>query len=357
MTPSLDSLLNDASSFIQSEFNLQIQKSRLKVYSSENWKKFCKLNGFDVNSEGLYVPVSYSAYVRIDSPFLTSNIFHELYGHGLFVEHSRIGKKLTEIIQNNGDEKSFMFGEINPKEQPFGLTKYNIGNYEGFAVWLEALLCKETNNSKIWNAKKDGLREDYAQLFEFFQDAESKLSRFGFMSQLGFPKFYNADKVLDVVKRFYGSAFGNVDFVVIYGSQKPESDIDLFIVSNNASTNFFNGWLDIYELNREEFYHALRSLDISVTDPLFSGRLIYGDKNSFEQLKKQVLEQQITPEAIAYNLAEADKQREYLPYFSETNKRRKDCLSYIESFSQNAEQLSLGKKPLILTKLKQIYAK
>ena len=56
--------------------------------------------------------------------------------------------------------------------------------YEGFAVWLEALLCKETNNSKVWNAKKDGLREDYAQLLEFFEDAESRLSRFGLISQM-----------------------------------------------------------------------------------------------------------------------------------------------------------------------------
>ncbi len=354
---SLDSLLQDASSFIQAEFNLQLRQSQLKLYSSESWQDFCEVNDFDVNSEGLYVPISYSAYVKVDSPVLLSNVFHEYFGHGLFLEHSQIGKRLVEIIKQGDNEKDFLFSEINPHEQLFGLSKTNIGNYEGFAVWLEALLCKETGNSKVWQLKKDRLPNDYISLFEFFQDAEQKLSRFGFMAQLGFPKFYDSNKVLDVVRRLYGSAFNNIDFIILYGSQKPEKDTDLFVVSTNQSRNYFNGWLDIYELNRGEFYHALRHLDISVTDPLFSGVLIYGDRNHFEQLRQKVLEQPITPETVEYNLTEAEKQKALLPLIPETDKRRKDCLSYIDSFSQNAEQLSLGNKLLTLKNLKKIYTK
>lgn len=352
---SLDSLLLDASSFVSSEFNLQLQKSQLKPYSSDNWQQFCNINCFDVTSDGLYVPSSYSAYVKSESSFLISNIFHEFFGHGLFCEHSYIGKRLVDIIQNNGAEKAFLFDEVNPQEQSLGLCKRNIGNYEGFAVWLEALLCEETTNSKVWQMKKDGLPDDYISLFEFFQDAEQKFSRFGFMSQLGFPKFYNDRKVLDVVKRLYGSAFTNVDFVVLYGSQKPESDIDLFIISSNPSANYFNGWLDIYELDRGEFQGLVNRLDISVTDPLFSGRLIHGDSSSFEQLRAQVQNQPITPEAITHNFVEAKKQRYLLQKFSESDKRKKDCLSYIDSFSKNAEQLSRGSKPLTLRNLKDIY--
>jgi len=355
MSKSIDSLLLDASSFVSSEFGFNIEQSKLKPYSPENWQEFCQVNGFDVNSEGLYVPVSYSAYVKTDSPVLISNIFHEYFGHGLFCEHSQIGKQLVDIIQNDDDEKSFMTNEVNPQEQPLGLCKTNLGNYEGFAVWLEALLCEETNNSKVWQLKKDRLPDDFVSLFEYFEDAEQRLTRFGFMSQLGFPKFYSEDKVLDVVKKLYSSAFDNIEFVVLYGSQKPESDIDLFVVSNNPSTNYFNGWLDIYELNREEFNELSTNLDISVTDPLFTGKLIYGDGNHFKRLKEKIQKQIVTQKAVYHNLKEADKQKKLLPYLSETNKRRDDCLSYIESFSQNAEQLSLGNKPLTLTNLKKIY--
>lgn len=354
---SLDSLLNDASSFVSSEFGFDIKQSKFKPYSPDNWQEFCQVNGFELNSSGIYIPASFSAYVRSDSPFLTSNILHELYGHGLFVEHSQIGKKLTEIINANGDEKRFMFGEVKPREQTFGLTKYNIHNYEGFAVWLEALLCRETGNSKVWNTKKNGLRDDYIQLSEFFENAETQLSRFGLISQMGFPKHYNDEKVLDVVKRLYGYRFGNVDFVVLYGSQKSESDIDLCIVSSNPSNQYFNGWLDIAELNREDFQNRRDNLDIALTDVMFSGKLIYGDENQFVQDKQKVMDMPISKNMIKYNQMKSNLQQDYLLSYEDDNRMKKLCLSYIQSFSQNAKQLSLGNKPLTLANLKQLYAK
>ena len=82
---SLGSLLLEASSFISSEFNLQIQQSKLKPYSSKNWQQFCQVNGFEESAGGLYVPQSLSAYVNTASPFLTPNIFHEYFGHGFFL--------------------------------------------------------------------------------------------------------------------------------------------------------------------------------------------------------------------------------------------------------------------------------
>ncbi|NMB66471.1 nucleotidyltransferase domain-containing protein [Candidatus Woesearchaeota archaeon] len=351
----LDSILLDASSFVSSEFGFDVEQSKLKPYSPENWQEFCQTNNFDINSSGIYVPASYSAYVRTDSLFLTSNIFHEFYGHGLFVEHSQIGKRLTEIIQNNGDEKSFMFDEISPQEQTFGIAKHNIHNYEGFAVWLEALLCNETGNSKVWQLKRDRLPDDFVSLFEYFQDVEQRFSRFGLISQMGFPKHYDDDKVLGVVRKLYGSNFNNVDFVVIYGSQKPESDIDLCVVSSNPSTQYFNGWLDIAELNREDFQNRINNLDIALTDAMFSGRLIFGDGITFHQYKQTILEKPISQEMIEYNKRKSKLQKEYLSSYRDNDRTKKLCLSYINSFSQNAEQLILGNKPLTLKTLQQLY--
>ncbi len=62
---SLDSLLSDASSFVISEFGFDIKQSKLKPYSSDNWQDFCQANNFDINSSGIYVPTSYSAYIRV----------------------------------------------------------------------------------------------------------------------------------------------------------------------------------------------------------------------------------------------------------------------------------------------------
>ncbi len=345
---SLNPLIKEASGFCSSEFNLEIKKSKLKIYSEENWKEFCRVNNFVVGNEGLYVPLSYSAYVNVSSDVLVSNVFHEFFGHGLFCEHSQIGKNLVDIIKNRGNEKSFLYDEVNTKEQPLGFCKTNIGNYEGFALWLEDLLCKETSNKKIWDLKKSRLPDDYVSLLEYFKSKEQELTRFGFMSQLGFPKFYDNEKIIEILKHFYSGQFNNIGFIILYGSRKPESDIDLFVVSTNPSQNHFNGWLDIYGLNREEFQGLIRKLDISITDPLFTGTLIYGDEIYFKQIKQNILEQEITQEAINYSLLKAEEQRRYLPCFEDMPREKKACLSYIFSCIRNAEELSRGNKLLTL---------
>lgn len=351
----LDKLVLQATEYISSEFSISLEKTQLKSYSNEQWEKFCDLNYFNKYSEGIYIPESYTAYINTKSEVLESNIFHELYGHGLFVEHSNIGKQLMNIIQNKGDEKKYLFDEINPQEQFFGLAKHNIQNYEGFAVWLEALICEETGNKNIWELKKNKLPEEYIELFDYFKDFEKNYSRFGLISQLGFPKFYNNKDVVEITKRIYKESFENIELIIIYGSKKPESDIDLFIISDKQSKNYFNGWLDIYELNKNEFEKLSANLDISVTDPIFTGELIYGNTNSFEQLKQKIEKQTITQNTIKHNLNEAEKQKNFLKKIHKTDKRKKDCLSYINSFSKNAELLSKGYKALTLKNIKNKY--
>ncbi len=352
----LDYLLLDISSFVKTEFNLELQKSQLKMYSRENWQQFCQVNGFEQQAGGIYVPQSFSAYVNAESSFLMPNIFHELYGHGLFIEHSQLGKELVKIVQNVGDGNNYLHDKIDPLIKPLGLCRQNIGNYEGFAVWMEALLCQETGNEKIWQTKKISIPKFYQNLYEHFQDAEKKLTRFGLMSQLGFPKHYCVQEVVSVLKQLYGlDKFANIEFVILYGSKKPESDIDLCVISSNPSTQYFNGWLDLAELHIEDFQKRLDNLDIALTDSMFSGELIYGNRNQFAQFKQKVLDTPITTEAIEYNFAKAQSQRDYFPNYKDNPRLRDLCGSYIDSFGWNAEQLSLGNKLLTLANLKNIY--
>lgn len=337
--------ISEGFEFIKSELNLSIEKSLLKFYSPQNWKIFCKLNNLNATSEGLYVPQTYSAYVRTETPFLVSNVFHEYFGHGLFCEHSEISKIMDGITEKK------LYNEINPKEQIFGFTKRNIENYEGFALWLEAILCSETGNKDVWERKKSLLPDENVLLFEFFNDMELKMSRFGFVSQLGFPKHYDSEKILNVLRFIYSDGFQNIEFVVLYGSKKPKSDIDLFIVSENRSQNYFNGWLDIYELNRADFKDLASKLDISVTDPLFSGELIYGDEIVFEKTRQDIKTQQISNEAINHNLAMAKEQKNFIQKFNEGARERKISSSYSMSYARNAEELQKGEKPLTLNNL------
>lgn len=359
MSLPLHELILEASDYVDLEFNLKLTKSRIKLYSSEEWELFYETNknsiaGLQENHEGLYIPNNYLAYLKNDSKFLINNAFHELFGHGLFCEHSCIGKNLVEIIHENKDNVYLLYSEINSNIQPYGLTKHNIWNYEGFAIWLEELLSKETNNEQSFSKKKQETPNEYITLLDLFKEAEEKLTRFGFMSQLGFPKIYSQDKLVNTIKQLYGPSFENIQLIVLYGSKKPESDIDLFVVSKNKSQNIFNGWLDIYELNTLEFNYMVSCLDISVTDPLFSGTLIWGDINQFAQIKDIIKTMPITQKAIAHNINAAEKQEELLPYFEHKPREKKICLSYMQSYKTTAQEFYRGNKVLTLKRIKAI---
>lgn len=351
MVLNLSSLINESSEFLNSEFNIRTEKSKLKIYSPEEWKQFCTINDFVLYSDGIYVPKSYLAYVNSGSDLLITNIFHEFFGHGLFCECSAIGKNLVNIIDDKERAYNFLYGSVDSNIQPLGLAKKNIWNYEGFALWLESLLCEETGNKSVWNSKKNRIsKEDYS-LFQYFQRTEKELTRFGFMSQLGFPKYYDYEKIVTLLKHYYGINFSNIDMILLYGSQKPESDVDLFIVSKNKTLKLFNGFLDIYELNRHDINNLLDNLDIEVTDPLFSGTLIYGDRKYFEKLKQYVINLPITNEAVSHNFWKAREQRSYLPHFKDNSKSKASCISYISSYTINAERLRMGNKSLTLGNL------
>ncbi len=348
--------VSDSLNFVNSEFGFVPEVSQLKVYSAADWRLFYEANkdsiiGFQGYDEGLYVPKSYCAYVHEDSPVLVPNVFHEFFGHGLFCEHSSIGKSLVEIIQEGGDANGFLYSPIDPNVQPLGLTTRNIGNYEGFALWLEALLCEQTGNEDVWKMKRDKISEEYVGLFEFFKDTEQKLTRFGFMAQLGFPKHYNPKRLVDTLKHLLNSNIDHVNFIILYGSQKPESDIDLFVVSNRPSTNYFNGWLDIYELSMEDFENLVGLLDISVTDPLFCGDVIYGDVSLVDRFKEYVLGCEITQEAIQHNLRRAKEQSEYARQSNPNSRDFKLASGYAESYEITARELGKGNKVLTLANI------
>ena len=180
MQKTLDSILEDASDYVESEFKLNLEKSELKIYSPENWRLFCEANHFQEEASGLYVPDSYSAYVKSDNSFLVQNIFHELYGHGLFCEHSDIGKKYV----SSDDKKSFLYNLL--KEPRYGFFDRNVHNYEAFAVWIEGLLSQEIDSAEAWNAKKLVMPNYYHQLLEYMNSIEKELSREDLMMQMGF---------------------------------------------------------------------------------------------------------------------------------------------------------------------------
>lgn len=363
----LNNLVLESEEVLLSEFRIKPERSNYTVHS--DWNGFVNGTGSHPDSHGVYLPRDLSAHLKESSEFLAVNLLHEYFGHGLFCEHAISGQRIvslekalekTEKEMLNVSElpahQKFQVDETNPffekyKSQREELQQFfsqNVHNYEGFAMWLEHFLSKATNKEVLFEQKMDELvHPDYKKLFEKFFSFSEQNGNFALFAQLGFPKYYNHVTIIDTLKKFYKDDFESIELAIIYGSQKPHSDIDLFIVSDKVQSSY-NNWLDIYTRTPKEFEEDLSHFSIAVTDPLFSGRAIIGNSDYQEQLKQRVLHQPITQEAIQYNLTQSDEQARISLMYPKNSKERRIAESYQESFRRNAEELQRGNKILTL---------
>lgn len=350
-----------------SEFGIKPEKSTYTIHS--DWNGFVNNTGSHPDSHGVYLPRSLSAHLKESSEFLSVNLLHEYFGHGLFCEHAISGQRIVSLeqalaetekemlnVSEPPEQQKFQVDETNPfferyKSQRKELQQFfsqKIHNYEGFAMWLEHFLAKAINNESLFEQKMDELvHPDYRKLFEQFHDFSSQYGNFALIAQLGFPKHYEDTTIVETLRNLYKEDFKSIELAIIYGSQKPHSDIDLFVVSDKIQSGY-NHWLDIYARTPEEFEVDLNNFSIAVTDPLFSGRTIIGNSDYQEKLKQRVLNQPITQEAIQYNLTQSDEQERIALMYPENSKERKIAESYQQSFRKNAEELQRGNKVLTL---------
>lgn len=363
----LQNLVLKSEEVLLSEFKIKPEKSTYTIHS--DWNSFVINTGSHPDSHGVYLPRDLSAHLRESSEFLSVNLLHEYFGHGLFCEHTISGQRIVSLEEALAEtekemlnvselpaQQKFQVDKTNPfferyKKQREELQQFfsqNVHNYEGFAMWLEHFLSKATDNESLFEKKMDELvHPDYRKLFKQFHDFSSQNGNFALIAQLGFPKYYEGTTIVDTLKNLYKDDFESIELAILYGSQKPYSDIDLFIVSDKIQS-CYNHWLDIFARTPEEFEVDLSNFSIAVTDPLFSGKAIIGNSDYQEKLKQRVLNQPITQEAIQYNLTQSDEQARISLMYPENSKERRIAESYQESFRRNAEELQRGNKVLIL---------
>jgi len=366
---SLRKLVLESEEILLSELSIKPEKSIYQVYPDNKWFEFVRKTGSHPDSHGVYLPRALSAYLKESSEYLPVNLLHEYFGHGLFCEHAITGQKIVSLEQSLAetekqmlnlaelpDGSHFQVDETNPyfqqyKSQRGELQQFfsqNVHNYEGFAMWLEYFLSKAINQEDLFEQKMDELvHPDYKRLFEQFQSFSEQNGNFALIAQLGFPKYYDNNTIVDTLRRIYKDNFDSIQLAILYGSGKPYSDIDLFIVSDKIQS-CYNPWLDIYVRTPSDFETDSINLSIAVTDPLFSGKTIIGNSNYQQQLQQRILHQPITQEAIQYNLTQSKEQERIALMYPENSKERDIAQSYQQSFKRNAEELQNGNKILTL---------
>ncbi len=329
----------------KTELGFEVEQSTLTPYDETQWKAFVEQNhaafpNLTLSGEGLFVPSVLKGYVR-PSPRIIPNAFHELFGHGLFCEHSSSGKTLVERAREGAGDAYLQ--EWKGREET-GLSGPRIVAYEGFALWTEGFLSDATGNGDAWRRKLDAIPQEAQELWAYAAKTEGALTRKGFLRQLGFPVEVPDKDVVQLLRNVYGARFSDISMVVVSGSELPGHDLDLYVVHNGAPRNWNTGWLDVGEYNARQLEADVDNLDIAALSTLFEGRAVYDPENAFGRLRERALDADITEDAIAQNERSAQRNSEFRDKLVPSLQRVAD--GYTQSFRAQAAALREGTKLL-----------
>jgi len=345
-TDHISSVLSVANAAMRDIFGSSIERSRLVTHSDESWDDFASSNETLQHTTGCFDPVLLRAHVKKSSAHLVPDLFHELYGHGFLLERSPIGKlfadsqrtALPELMASNRHEP---YGILNPLRE----------NLEAFAHWLESELCERTGHCTDWKRKEAALPTDAMAIYAYATGIQQRFTTLGFAKQYGIPMMPRKDAVKAVLLENFPIDRSKGDFAVLYGSRKPASDIDVFVVTDNIEGNVYWGWLDVYVLSHEQLIGSRHSLDLSVTDPIFTGDLVVGDDVRFECLRESLRQAPITQECIAYAEQASRAQDAFAADTSLDDEMRGKQARYAMCYQRQAAQMREGRKALTLREL------
>ncbi len=346
-----EELISDINDYYQNLLGYSVENTALKLLSEEQWNFFCRKNNLN-EITGVYLPRSQTAVVPEDNPL---SLFHEYFGHGLFCEQSLAGRKLVDLEKKlleeekqEFQEKQFSLEDIqkfrgnNRTFQELNeLSEKNLRLYETFALFSEYILSKRFDLEELFEKKYRSLisRSNIMNTMINFSKECGDLSIF---YQFGLARRTTPERVRKLLEGIYGKE--NIDksrLILLAGSKKPFSDIDLF-ASSNYLPSTKKQWLDLVVLDEKDFERRLKLFEVQIICPISSGEFVAGDKKYWEQKKKQLLEQPITNDAIQYNLKLSKEQRELALIYPP--EERKIGLSYSQTYLANALALKKGKR-------------
>ena len=232
--------------------------------------------------------------------------------------------------------------------------RQNLELYEVFAIWTEYLLSGEYNLREDFEGKYDSLSGQEKEAVDSIINFSKSYGNLATFYAQGMARRTTVARVKRLLEDIYKDKLKDVRFVLLYGSRKEFSDIDVFMVGNEIP-RIKNDWIDVVSYSEGEFEEKRRLFDVEISDPLFSGEIILGDKIYFERQRGLLVQQPITDKAIKYNLQEAENQKKYAYDFPEDSEGRKMGLSYTATSRFMAENLRKGKR--IFTKKDLLYSK
>ena len=340
----LSDYIEISNSFYQDLLEYKPKQTSLQQIPKTQWNEFATQRGLNPSSSGIYLPRNQTAVIQQDNPL---SLFHEYFGHGLYCEQSLEGMKLVNLEKRLLEEekqefqrKQFNLEDIQKfrqQNQTFRELeehrKQNLAQYELFAIWTEYLLSEEFKIKDKFKRKYDSLKNGEKESIDSIINFSEVYGDLATFYAFGLSKVQDQKRLLRLAHDIFGRKLERTRLILHFGSEKPFSDIDLFVVSSDIPSTY-DPWLDVRAYKHQDITGGIKVLNPMITDPIIVGKLVFGDEDYLGELRRKILVQPITEEAIRFNL------REY-----ETEKRR----SKDESLGEYLQDKNLKSAKTFLT--------
>lgn len=357
----LRNLLETSNSFYQDLLGYKPEQTSLQEVSKSKLKKFAEQRELDVNSFGIYLPRNQTAIIQEGNLL---SLFHEYFGHGLYCEQSLTGRELVDLERRLlkeekefFNEKKFIKEDLDNFRKENETFKYlinfkenNLGIYEGFAIFTEYFLSKNFGLKNLFEEKYENLNGNFGK---YVNDMISFNNGFGDLATFfafGLSKVQDQKRLLRLAQDIFGRKLERTRLVLHFGSGNPFSDIDLFIVSSDISSTY-DPWLDVRAYKYQDMTGGIKVLNPMITDPIVVGRLVFGDEGYLEELRRKILVQPITEEAIRFNLREYETEKKRSKDESLGEYLQDKNLRSAKTFLTNSFALKNGHKLLTVKEL------
>jgi hypothetical protein len=350
--PQIRTLLDSSNQFYKDLLGYKLEQTSLQQIPQNQWNEFSTQRGLNPNSSGIYLPRNQTAIIQEENPL---SLFHEYFGHGLYCEQNLIGRKLVDLEKKLLEEEKQEFfnsrftlediQKFRQKKPTFqeleNFRQENLGKYELFAIWTEYLLSSEHALKDLFERKYDSLSGQEKEAVDSVIGFSEQYGNLATIYAQGMARRTTAKRVRRLLGGTYGNeAVNNSKLVLLTGSKKPFSDIDLF-ASSDYLRSAKNDWLDLVVFDEEDFERRIGLFEVQLTLPIMEGEFVAGDENYLQQKIRQLQEQPITEEAIKHNFEKSDKER---IASEETNdeEQKRVFSSYSKSYLANALALRRG---------------
>ena len=264
----------EADAILERSFGVRPERSTLTLHDTASWERLKtarKHRETDGSATlGLYLP--HEAHVWRGNETWIATLYHELHGHGVYYERSRIAAWRHD-------------DPLPPELAGWGLQGSQRRNSEGFATWMEEHLCRATGRDRLWRRVLARMPAAYRDAHECASELASRLTPNGFLRQMGLPARIDASAAAGILR----AAGHSADLAVLVGDPGLDHPLRALVVSDARPHATGRPWLDVRVLSGEEFISGVVRRDSALADDLAQGTFLYGDEFAWGKARERLV--------------------------------------------------------------------